>query len=72
MSDVCNCPNKDHTLEICIGQIQEHQREINKYFTMMSEHCDFNINSECQKGDNIVPCRIPNCLLLLLYIKKEV
>jgi hypothetical protein len=55
MSDVCKSPYNNHTKKICIDQILEHQNEINKFFTILSNHCEHRCSEFCQIPLEIYP-----------------
>lgn len=55
MSEVCQCKEKDHTIEICIGQIQTHQKEIDGYFRVLADHCEHNNDGFCHIPLNVHP-----------------
>ena len=72
MDSVCQCKNEDHTVEICIGEIQRLNREANGFFTLLQERCEHNkrktglcyIPLELHPEPGILPCRFSTCPII--------
>ena len=70
MSECCQCKSEDHTVDICIGQIQEHQKEADKYFKILSDDCDYHVDCFCQiplevySETGVIMCVIEKCPLV--------
>ena len=51
MSEVCQCPDEDNTIDICVGQYKAAMRETDKWFAILRKHCGHNKNDiNCNAG----------------------
>ena len=62
MSEVCQCEDKDHTVEICIGQYQQAMKEADKWFLMLQKHCEHKVDLFCHIPVGEVPPGVIICM----------
>ena len=63
MSEVCQCPDEDHTIPICVGQYQASMNEADRWFKMLKKYCGNNDGMKC-KVEGAIFCTTSTCVLL--------
>lgn len=74
MDSVCNCKDTDHTVDICIGEIQRLNREAQGFFKLLEARCEYNKNKNglCHAPLDVYPkTGIIFCSLVKCPIVKE-
>lgn len=70
MSEVCQCKDKDHTVDICIGQYKEVMKQANRWFEMLQKYCEHRKDVLCQipleihAEPGVIVCERESCPLV--------